>query len=130
MNAFAKVNLSDGLCTECVGDVNQHRNVDAIAFDEGELLEHRATSAVFTGERLHNATEFGETHREKWSCNKFSDSTAAAYVTVNRSLVETFDKTDRRIGKKRSEKSRDKPSTEITHVGIAPHDNVAGRREQ
>ena len=94
MYAFAEINLRNCLRAKAIHDVDEHRNVDAVSFNKRQLLKHRATTTVFTRKWLHNFTKLRKTHCEKWSGNKFGDSSAAANVSVDWSLVEALHKTD------------------------------------
>ena len=59
-----------------------------------EVLKHCAATTVFTRKWLHDFAKFRKAHGEKWAGNKFGDSSAAANVAVNWSLVEALHKTD------------------------------------
>ena len=60
VRADVEVDLDQSVDAEASGQVDQQADVDAVALDERQLLEHLAAAAVLARQRLVQAGELGE----------------------------------------------------------------------
>ena len=73
------------------GHVDEQGEVDAVALDERQLLEHLAAAGVLTGQRLHDGREVGEQERDQRPGHQLGDPPALARPAVERAVVEALD---------------------------------------
>ena len=73
VHAGAQVDLGDRLGPEALGEVDEQAEVDAVALDEGHLLERLTPAGVLAGEGLHDGGEVREQQRQHRPGDEFGD---------------------------------------------------------
>ena len=87
-------------------DVDEQREVDAVAGREGQLLEDLAAPGVLACERLHDRRQVGEEQRHERASDELGDPAALAVAAVERAVVEALHEARRRCASAAGRRAR------------------------
>ena len=104
------------------------RELDAQALHERDRLEDLAAARVLTGERLHEAREFGEQQGDERARDEFGDAATAGGLPVQGPAVEALHEPGLGLGEERADEAGDEMLLEVPDVRIDPADDVAAAR--
>ena len=129
MVAHVQVDLGDPVEAESTRQVDQQPHVHAVPAHERNRFEHRPAPPVFARQRLDDAAELGEEHRQQRPGDQFGHAPAARSLGLG-AVVVPLHEVAVGIREQRAEHASYEAHIEVADVGIAPHDDVAARHVQ
>ena len=110
-------------------DVDEESEIDPVAGREGQLLEDLAAPRVLACERLHDRRKVWKEQRHERASDELGDPASLTVAAVERAVVVALDEPDVAARQERADEPEHEARAEVADVGVAPHDDVALRRE-
>ena len=129
VHAGPQVHLGDPVEPEPLQDIDQESDLDPVAGEERELLEHLAAAGGLAREWLEHARQFGEEQVEQRARRELGDPAAPRFVPpaphLERPPVIPFDVADAGVTQQGPQEAVDELGMDVPDVRIHPCDQVA-----
>ena len=132
--ARAEVDLRHPLQADGAQDVDQHRDLDAVADRERDRFEHGALGGDLARQRLPEPGELREVEVQVRAGQQFRHAAAAVgldgVARAERAPEVALDERDLRLGEQRAEQAEHEALVEVLGVGVEVDDELAGGGRQ
>lgn len=111
-----------------LGEITQHREVDAVTLYVGDPFEGAASACVLTYEGLVHRGQVGEEGRDERPREQFGNPATFTHDAIEWAFVEALHELGRRFGQQWRYELGDDAWVEVDEVGVAVHHEVADAR--